>query len=119
MKEDSAYAKKVLMLTRSKPFDITGRTSIMQLAAIIRKCQCFITSDSAPMHMACLCGIPFVALFGPTNPKRHLQPNGKCRVIYKGLKCSPCYKPKCNDPICMKRITPEEIIVAVEELIKG
>lgn len=118
-KEDSVYAKRVLMLTRSKPFDVTGRTSVMQLAAVIKKCQVFVTSDSAPMHMALFCGVAFVALFGPTNPKRHLQPHDKCRVIYKGLKCSPCYKPKCNDPICMNKITPEEVAAAVKELLKG
>ena len=117
-KEDSLYAKRVLMLTRSKPFDITGRTSVMQLAAVIKKCQVFITSDSAPMHIATLCGVPFVALFGPTSPKRHLQPNGKYRVIHKKLKCSPCYKPKCSNPICMEKITPEEVAAAVGELLK-
>jgi len=118
-KEDSMYAKRVLMLTHSKPFDITGRTSVMQLAAVIKKCQVFITSDSAPMHITTLCGVPLVALFGPTNPKRHLQPNSRYRVICKKLKCSPCYKSKCNDPICMRSITPEEVAFAVKELLKG
>jgi lipopolysaccharide heptosyltransferase II len=118
-KEDSIYAKRVLLLTRSKPFDITGRTSVTQLAAVIKKCQVFITSDSAPMHIALFCGVGLVALFGPTDPKRHLQPHGRYRIICKRLKCSPCYKPKCNDPICMKKITPEEVAFAVKELLKG
>ncbi len=117
-KEDAIYARRVRMLTRSKPFDITGRTSVMQLAAVIKKCQVFITSDSAPMHIALFCQVAFVALFGPTSPKRHLQPNGRYRVICKQLKCSPCYKPKCGDPICMRKITPEEVFVAVKELLK-
>ena len=117
-KEDSMYAKRVLMLTRSKPFDATGRTSLIQLAAVIKKCQVFITSDSAPMHIALFCGVAFVALFGPTNPKRHLQPNGRYRIIYKALKCSPCYKSKCKDPICMNRIASEEVATAVKELLK-
>lgn len=117
-KQDTPYAKNALMLMRSKPFDITGKTNIMQLAAVIKRCRVFITSDSAPMHIAYFCAVPFVALFGPTDPKRHLQPNVKHRLIYKGLKCSPCYKPRCKNALCMERITPEEVVSAVYELLK-
>lgn len=117
-REDRPLAKRLVMLTRSKPLDITGRTSIMQLAAAIRNCSAFITSDSAPMHIAALLGVRFVALFGPTDPKRHLETYGNYRVIYKGLKCSPCYKSKCPDRRCMDSITPEEVAAAVEELLE-
>ena len=117
-KEDEPRARRLVSITRSKPINVTGRTSIMQLAAIIQKCQVFISSDSAPMHLAAYSGVPFVALFGPTDPKRHLEPHSRHRIIYKKLKCSPCYKPKCSHLSCMKKIDVEEIVGAATELLK-
>jgi lipopolysaccharide heptosyltransferase II len=118
-KEDSDGAKKIISLSRSKPFDITGKTNIMQLIAFIKRCDVFITSDSAPMHIAAFCGIPVVALFGPTDPKRHIQDNGRFSLIYKKLKCSPCYKPHCSHASCMKSISPEEVFQATRGILKG
>jgi len=117
-KEDAPYARKISMLTRSKPLNVTGKTTIMELAALIKHCKVFVTSDSAPMHLASFLRVPFVAMFGPTDPKRHLQAEGDYRLIYKKLKCSPCYNSKCKNRICMDSITPEEVSVAITELLK-
>jgi heptosyltransferase-1 len=60
---------------------------------------------------------PFVALFGPTNPERHLPPATYYAVIRRDLACSPCYKSKCKHRRCMKLITPEEVLQAIEQLL--
>lgn len=116
--QDKEEAKKFTRLTKSKPIIATGKTTLMQLAALIGKCKVFITSDSAPMHICASMRTPFVALFGPTSPKRHLPPTEYSTVIYKSVKCSPCYKPNCNDKRCMENITVDEVIAAVEKWIK-
>ncbi|NQT95439.1 MAG: glycosyltransferase [Candidatus Omnitrophica bacterium] len=117
-KEDRPTAKRLQMLSRSKPLDLTGKTNIIQLAAIIKRCNLFVTSDSAPLHLAALLGVPFVTLFGPTDPKRHIEACQMCRIIYKRLKCAPCYKSRCSTKKCMEKITPEEVKTAVVELLK-
>jgi len=122
-RQDSAQAKKIIMLSKSRPFDITGRTSIMQLAAFIKRCDVFISSDSAPMHIANLCGVPLIALFGPTDPGRHSQhslskSSNNTQLIYKKINCSPCYKPNCRHISCMKNITVEEVFAAVKKILK-
>jgi lipopolysaccharide heptosyltransferase II len=123
-RQDSTQAKKVIMLSKSRPFDITGKTNIMQLAAFMKRCDVFISADSAPMHVANLCGVPLIALFGPTDPDRHFNPNNiksddNAKVIYKKVKCSPCYKPTCRHTSCMKGITVEEVFSEVKKMIKG
>jgi heptosyltransferase-2 len=47
----------------------TGKFSIGELAAAIRRCSLFITNDSGPMHVAVSQHVPLVALYGPSNPK--------------------------------------------------
>jgi len=101
-----------------KPINSCGKTSVNQLACLIKRCAVFISSDSSPLHIAAAVNTPFVALFGPTDPRRHLPPSKDYIVIKKDLSCSPCYKSKCKTKKCMELITPEEVLEAIDKLIK-
>lgn len=114
---DREIVQKLRQRTQAKPIDACGKTTIMQFACLLKHCQVFITPDSAPMHIAAAMKVPFVALFGPTEPRRHLPPAKDFIVIRKPLKCSPCYRRKCNGVSCMKRITVEEVYQAVKKLL--
>lgn len=43
--------------------NITGKTSLTQLAAILKKCSLVISSDSGPAHLACAVKTPVLAIF--------------------------------------------------------
>jgi len=120
IRKDMEDAKEVFNLTRSKPIISCGKTNITQLAALMKRCKVFVTGDSAPVHVATAIGLPYVALFGPTNPKRHIVPVGEEHVIiYKNLRCAPCYKSRCIlNYRCMTKISVEEVVNAVGKFIK-
>lgn len=50
--------------------DLTGRTSLLQLAALQRRALAVVTCDTGPMHIAVARGARVVALFGPGEPRR-------------------------------------------------
>lgn len=52
-----------------EPIVATGKFSLGELAAAIKRCSLFITNDSGPMHVAVSQHVPVVALYGPSNPK--------------------------------------------------
>lgn len=104
------------MIKGVKPINACGKTTINQLAALIKKCSLYISPDSAPVHIAASLQIPFIALFGPTDPRRHLFPAKNYIVIKKDLSCSPCYKAKCKNRKCMYSITSEEVLAAIDRL---
>ncbi|MDD5552401.1 MAG: lipopolysaccharide heptosyltransferase II [Candidatus Omnitrophica bacterium] len=108
----------VSMLKNSKIINACAKTSVNQLACLIRKCAVYISPDSAPLHVAASQKVPFVALFGPTDPGRHLPPAKEFAVIRKELPCSPCYRSKCKHTKCMEIIKPEEVLEAVDKLLK-
>jgi ADP-heptose:LPS heptosyltransferase len=72
------------------------------------------------MHVAAAVGTPFVALFGPTDPRRHLPPAGEHKVLRHKIRCSPCYKPACiRRARCMSMIKPEEVFSALVEIMES
>jgi len=108
----------VNMVKNTKLIDACAKTTVNQLACLIKKCAVYISADSSPLHIAAAVNTPVVALFGPTDPKRHMPIAKNSVVIKKDLECSPCYKPKCKNNKCMELITPEEVLAAIMNLLK-
>jgi len=92
---------------------LSGRTSVRQLMALIKRCRLFITNDTGPMHIAQAFGVPLVAIFGPTDPAT-TSPFGKGHeLIRKPVDCSPCLLRECPiDHRCMQRIGADEVYAA-------
>jgi lipopolysaccharide heptosyltransferase I len=95
---------------RATPIDLMGRTSLPQLVALTRRATVLVTNDSGPMHLAAALGIPVVALFGPTDPRR-VGPYGSGHVvIQKSVDCSRCRRHRCvREGQCMKAIEVDEV----------
>jgi heptosyltransferase-1 len=97
---------------------LDGKTSLNTLAALYRRAQVLVTTDSGPMHLAAALGTPVVALFGPTAPWR-TGPYGPNHIVLRaGLTCSPCFKKQClttryEERACMKRLTVDQVAHAV------
>ncbi|MDP8298645.1 MAG: lipopolysaccharide heptosyltransferase II [Candidatus Tantalella remota] len=118
--EDRKIAADFLKKTNAKPINAVGKTSAAQLPALIERCDVLLTGDSAPMHAAAAVGTPFVVIFGPTDPERHLAPAEDRKVIYAGVKCSPCYKPSCSRRMqCMTEISVDEVLTALMEMLEA
>lgn len=96
-----------------KPLSAVGLT-LDKLASIIAKMDVFICNNSGPLHIAAALGTPTVSTMGPTDPYLW-WPHGKNHiVIRKDLSCSPCNRPICRRHDCMRLITIQEIMQAVE-----
>ena len=96
-------------------FNLVGKTSTMQLVALIKKAACLVTPDSGPMHVAAAVGTPCVALFGKDLPSRW-APRHNCEVVCLEMECAPCPDETVRncpyDNRCMKAITPEMVLEA-------
>jgi heptosyltransferase-2 len=101
--------------------NLIGKTSLQELIALVSRLDALVSGDSAPMHIAAAFGVPFVALFGPTDPKRHLPPAKKFSVFYKPLPCSPCYSGTCKarEFACLPSIQAGEVCQAIRGLLSA
>jgi lipopolysaccharide heptosyltransferase II len=116
---DSILAQKLSNAVKnSKLINGCGKTTANQLACLIKRCNVYISADSAPLHIAAAVDTPVIALFGPTDPRRHVPPAKRLAVLRKDLPCSPCYRSKCESLKCMELIKPEEVLEALMQIIK-
>jgi heptosyltransferase-1 len=102
---------------RAPVLNLAGRTSLAQLAGILRKARLAVTTDTGAMHLAVALGTPVAALFGPTAPWRTGPFGDGHQVVRLGLPCSPCFKRQCPDPRCLNDLSPEMVEAACEKIL--
>lgn len=97
--------------------DLTGKTSLGELFALIERFNLLLTCDSASMHIASDLGVKVAAIFGPTDPEEYGPRGDKDIVIRKDISCSPCKRAQCKFETheCMNSISAEEVLSAVKK----
>lgn len=118
-KSEVDLANKIKEKTVIKPVVSTGKLSLTQLAALISRCNLYISNDSGPMHMANALRTPLVAIMGAGRPKIYPYQKTNCLIVKKDALCAPCYKFSCRDMRCLNLITVDEVIRASKTLLKG
>lgn len=102
-----------------------GRMTLPETIAFYGSCDCVVTHDTGPLHLAGLtmCGV--VGLFGPTAPSKALPRRPGVIGLWGGerLPCRPCYDgstfARCASNVCLSSITPMRVGEAVESLLES
>jgi len=98
---------------RRPPINLTGKTAIADLPALLSQCHLFIGNDSGAMHVAAAVGLPVVAVFGPTDPEGTAPVTPRCSIVQQKAYCSPCFLRRCpTDHRCMTAITADMVVAA-------
>lgn len=113
-------------LNSFKLLNLIGKTSFLEAASIIKKSKVFIGNDSGLLFLAAALDIPYLGLYGPTQPEAAFPLGKKGAYIKSNSFCSPCYNPyhglagkmyTCSENICMKSINQEEVLKKILILI--
>jgi heptosyltransferase-1 len=99
-------------------FDVTGKTSLRQIVALLERAKLVIGNDTGPLHMAAAMGVPLVALYGPTDPVRTGPYGREESVLRVDLPCSPCQSRRCSHRSCMEWIGVESALELAEEQLR-
>ncbi|MCF7917140.1 MAG: glycosyltransferase family 9 protein [Candidatus Omnitrophica bacterium] len=124
--KEKEVVDKIRSLMQYTPID-ASQSSIMQMAALMKKSSLIICNDTGPMRFANAFEKKVVALFGPTDDKVYgcYPSHERNRVLKKeNLSCRPCYKkfriPKCEyNKRCLTEITVDEVFEAGKNLLSG
>lgn len=93
--------------------------SLTQLAALIKRCNLYISNDTAPMHIANALKTHLIAIMGPGSMKTAPYQKENCIILKKDIACAPCNKFRCQDARCLNNITTDMVMNASEKLLKS
>jgi len=101
-----------------RAMDFSGKTTLRQLAWLMKKADAVVGNDSGPIHLAAAVGTPVVGLYGPTSPARTGPYGVQHTVVTSRLPCSPCFRRDCEISVaCMREISVDIVYEACKRYI--
>lgn len=138
--EEDVEDAKILKSSLAKNiFDATGKTTLRQAAALLKKCDLYIGNDTGPMHLAAAQKVPCVVIschsphssdvkplspvrFGPWQVKKTvLRPNHDTqpKLVRNSAEWHATYCDFCSEKYCtcIETISAEKVLCAVAEFV--
>ena len=120
--DDVPLAAEIVSLSRSKPASLAGRTSLLQLGAVLKRCSLLVSGDTGPLHLATAVGTHVIGLFGAADPLRTGPVGNGHRVIQAGTApCVPCKSRRCGNQKyleCMESISAREVADSIAGMLR-
>ena len=115
--DEQTHIATITHRTLQKFIDLSGKTDLLMLAALVGQAQLLVTVDSAPVHFAAASRTPQVILFGPTNPF-HWRPMDSPALILHGKSGAPVTQFAPLRPrFPMSEISTDAVISAMDSLL--
>jgi heptosyltransferase-2 len=117
--DETDVAAAVVANTRSSLIDLSGKTSLAEVTAILSVCDLFISNDMGLAHVAAATGTETIVIFGPTNDVTTRPFGDNSTVVRHDVECSPCMLRDCPiDHRCMTRVSIAQVFdTAISRLI--
>jgi heptosyltransferase-1 len=107
--------------TGPRMMTLAGRTGLVEMGSWLSAMDLVIGNDSGPIHMAAAVGVPVVAVFGPTDPRRTGPYGDMHRAIVADASCRPCHRRSCRYAAteCLEGVTADQVLAAAREVLRA
>ncbi len=116
---------KKAAISEKRAYNMAGKFSLPELAALLKNSALMVTVDSGPMHMAAAFSTPIVAIFGPTSPdKTGPRSNSAAEIVRAEMDCIPCLARKClladdaRNAECMNMVKPSHVEGRIQKVLR-
>lgn len=121
--EDKVMGDRAAELMKSGPLNLAGKTSVSDLASVLRRSSLLISNDSGPVHISCAVDTPVIAIFGRKDrglsPERWAPVGGKDIALRKDAGCEICLAHNCKRGFkCLGLISVEDVLRAADQILK-
>lgn len=102
--------------------DLTGRTSLKELAALLSLSAFHVGVDSAAPHIAAAVETPTITIYGPTDWRDWAPEGERHRVIQPERDCVPCREKGCRGKgrsECLEDLGADRVIWELEAFIRS
>jgi heptosyltransferase-1 len=116
-RDESALAHRCAALLTGPTLDLSGRTTLPQLAAILSRADVVLANDSGPLHLAAALGRPVIAPYTCTDVRRHGPYGATGGAVSTMVACRASYVRRCDHLSCMSELTPDRIWPRLAEVL--
>lgn len=119
--EESGITAEVAAVERA--VDLTGRTTLGQLAWILKACDTMIANSTGVLHLGAAVGTKVIGIYPGSESMSPVRwgPYGQGHKVFRGPVevCGrrECTWEKCSEFNCLERILPEEVLVVAEGIV--
>ncbi|MFW6380976.1 MAG: lipopolysaccharide heptosyltransferase II [Bacillota bacterium] len=109
---DKDRITRIFELMKEQAVDLSGETTLRELAALFENCRLVISGDSGPAHVAAATGTPVICLFGPSDEEKFRPYASQVEVVSNDLPCRPCGEHECprDHHLCLEGIGVQDIL---------
>lgn len=117
--KDKAISAEIAQLAGVPVEDISGRTSLIEAAALLAACDAVVSNDSGLMHVAGALDRPLVVIYGSSSEKMTPPTAPNAEIVSIELVCRPCFKRECplGTLACLEGIDAQRVFGAVERVL--
>jgi lipopolysaccharide heptosyltransferase I len=115
--EETDLAEAIRSRLRGPTCDLTGRTTLPQLAALLERADVVVANDTGPLHLAAALGRPVVAPYTCTSI-RLTGPYGAFHgAVETTVWCQGSLLKRCKRLECMAELTPDRLWPTLHEAL--
>ena len=115
---DEYLANNIIANLPGRVFNLCGRTSLRETAALLRRCRLYVGAESAGAHIACAVGVPNVVVLGGGHFGRFMPYSPLTSAVTIPLDCFGCnWGCRYYRPHCIKDIAPEFLAEAINQTL--
>ncbi len=116
---EEAFASEEFVKGREgRAFNLAGKTTLGELAALISMSSLHLGVDSAAPHIAAALGTPTVTIHGPSDWRAWRTVGQLHKIVVPSMTCVPCSRRGCDDKgvsQCLEQLKVEEVIDVIKK----
>lgn len=116
---DAAINKKNTVSLSSRVIDLSGKTTLLQTAALLKRCRLAFGAETGLAHMACAVGVNNVIVLGGGHFGRFMPYSPLTSSVVLPLSCFGCdWKCRYKKTYCVQDVDSGVLARALEEVLK-
>ena len=101
-------------------FNLTGKTTLDELAGALSLSSLHVGVDSAAPHIAAAVGTPTITIYGPSDWRDWAPQGKKHSIVFPDCDCVPCYQKGCDNTgrsRCLEELTVDKVKGVIQEFL--
>jgi ADP-heptose:LPS heptosyltransferase len=115
--DETALAGEVRARLAGPTLDLTGRTTLPQLAAVLERVDVLLANDTGPLHLAAALGRPVVAPYTCTSVRQTGPYGAFGSAVETKVWCQGSRLRSCGRMECMAELTPDRLWPHLHEIL--